>query len=155
MLADLVRQWWRRQISDRLPVASVKTNDALHELEAALSLHKNRRFKEAESIYRKILLNQPRNSEAMHLLGHVLSLQSDFAGAEDVLRRLVGLFPGLTDAHLSLGIVLKAQGKFAEAVESFDHALRIRPSCAGALLHSAYVLTDLGHTDRAEDAYRK
>jgi hypothetical protein len=40
MLADLVRQWWRRQISDRVPVASAKTNDALHELEAALSLQK-------------------------------------------------------------------------------------------------------------------
>lgn len=155
MLGNLVRQWWRRQIRDRLPVSGVKTIDALHELEAALSLQKNQRFKEAESIYRKILLDQPRNSEAMHLLGHVLSLQSDFAGAEEVLKRMVGLFPGLADAHLSLGIALKAQGKLAEAVGSFDHALQMRPSFAGALLNLAYVLTDLRQTDRAEDAYRR
>lgn len=155
MLDNLVKQLWRKRASGPQPIDGVRTIDALHDFEAGLSLQKNGQFKEAESIYRKILLNQPQNPDAMHLLGHVLNLQCDYAGAADVLKRLVVLSPGLADVHLSLGIVLRAQGKLTEALESFDNALRIRPSFAGALLHSAYVLTDLGQTDRAEDAYRK
>ena len=131
MLGNLVKQLWRKRASGPRPIDGVRTIDALHDLEAGLSLQKNGRFKEAESIYRKILLNQPQNPEALHLLGHVLNLQCDYAGAADVLKRLVVLSPGLADAHLSLGIVLRAQGQLTEAVESFDNALRIRPSLPG------------------------
>jgi Flp pilus assembly protein TadD len=120
MLGHLIRQLWRRGSK---AFSETKggggTTAARQDIETGVALQKNGRLKDAETVYRRILQSQPQNPEAMHLLGHVLNLQRNYAAAADVLKQLVALCPESPDAQLSLGLVRKAQGSLKEAAASF------------------------------------
>lgn len=155
MLGQLIRQLWRRRSGGFPKTAGARETTDARDLETGLALQKNGQFSEAAAVYRQVLRGDPRNPDAMQLLGHVLNLQRNPVAAAEVLQQLVALCPELADAHLNLGIALKAQGLLKEAAVSFERVLRLRPSYASALLPLASVLTDLGQTDRAEEAYRE
>jgi predicted O-linked N-acetylglucosamine transferase (SPINDLY family) len=155
MLGNLIRQVVRRLRGGALRAqTSAVSPAAADDLARGLTMQKSGRLKEAEAAYRRQLQREPENTDALHLLGHLLGMQHEHAAAVEILKRLVTLSPDSPDAQLSLGLAYKAQGLADEAARHLEGALRLRPSFGGALLPLAEVLRDLGQADRAEDVYR-
>ncbi|MBI2296310.1 MAG: tetratricopeptide repeat protein [Betaproteobacteria bacterium] len=108
----------------------------------------------AEQAYRSILRGEPRHFQALHLLGHVLTLQARFGEAVEVLSRVAALAPEDAEARFNLARALRAQGRSREAEQALRGALRLQARFTAAWLSLAGVLSDGENLDEAEDCYR-
>jgi len=107
----------------------------------------------AEAAYRSILAAQPEDPAALHLLGHVLTLQGKTAEAVSVLSRAVALMPDDADASFNYARALHREARHAEAEQRFRSALELRPDFVAAWLALAEVMTDVHRLDDAEDCF--
>src|SRR5438876_12321213 len=98
-------------------------------IQIALQHHRAGRLAEAEAIYRQVLQVEPKNIDALHLLG-VLAHQT---GNQDAAAQLIGQaiqLGGGAEAYNNLGNVLKAQHKFQDASEAYRKAIELKPDYA-------------------------
>ncbi|MGD0461134.1 MAG: tetratricopeptide repeat protein [Tepidisphaeraceae bacterium] len=124
------------------------------QLEAALVHHRAGRLGQAEMIYRQILATEPKNADALFLLGSLAHQAGKFDIACDLLNQAILLNPTAADYHLNLGVVLTAQARLAEAVTAFRKALALRPQHVG-YLNLGIALSQMGQLDSAVTAYRE
>jgi len=80
-------------------------------LRQAVAHHAAGRLDPAQSLYRKLLEADPRNAQAMHLLGTIRYQQRDPAAAVDLIRKATTIQPGQADFHTNLGLALAATGR--------------------------------------------
>jgi tetratricopeptide (TPR) repeat protein len=116
--------------------------------------HQAGRLTEAEACYRRVLAAQPRQADALHLLGVV----SHQAGRSDLAVELIRLAikqSGQPAFYLNLGTALKEQRRLDEAVAAYHDAIRIKPDFAEAHFALGNVLIGLRRLDEAGAAYRK
>lgn len=121
-------------------------------LEQATQLHQAGRNGEAVAICRKILLAEPNNADARHLLGMALFREEKFDQAIEAIQRAIELAPNRAIFHRNLGAVLAGAGRHTEAVATLEAALRITPNSPEACNNLAIVLETLGRFDEAIDA---
>jgi tetratricopeptide (TPR) repeat protein len=115
----------------------------------AVKHHQAGNLGEAETLYRRVLHTQPRNPDALHMLG-VMAHQigrNDLAVA--YIQQAIGLHPEFPTAYNNLGIALIALGKFEEAISSYRHALHLKPNYAEACGNLGIALRDHGKLDEA------
>lgn len=118
-------------------------------LQEALAQHQAGRLREAEAGYRAVLAAEPRNADALHLLGvalHQLGRNDEAAG---FIGEAIGIDASRPEFHNNLGEVQRALGRFADAERSYRAALELDPDLIPA--HG-----NLGHAllaqKRLEDA---
>jgi tetratricopeptide (TPR) repeat protein len=99
-------------------------------LKQAVHCHQAGNFSQARNLYREVLVFDPQNPDAFHLLGLAAYQQGETQEAEDLVRKAISLDGLAPIFHLSLGNVLSGRGKSNEAVESFQQALRLEPRLA-------------------------
>jgi tetratricopeptide (TPR) repeat protein len=99
-------------------------------LKQAVHYHQAGNFSQARNLYREVLVFDPQNPDAYHLLGLAAFQQGETQEAEDLVRRAISLDGLAPIFHLSLGNFLSGRGKSNEAVESFRQALRLEPRLA-------------------------
>ena len=122
-------------------------------LKEAFALHSQGKFAEAERAYTELLARQPRNFQALHLLG-VLALQrGQIERSIELLRQSLKLEPRQPLAHRDLGNALQQQGRYAEALASYDKALAQRPDLADAHNNRGAALAALRRPDDALASY--
>jgi predicted O-linked N-acetylglucosamine transferase (SPINDLY family) len=121
-------------------------------LRTAVEHHQAGRLAEAEQLYRRILQEDPREPDALHLLG-VLAHQ---AGRDDLaveyIGQALGLRPAWPQAHDNLGAVLRRLGRLEESAAHLREALRLRPGMPTAHFNLALTLVDQGRPDDARAA---
>jgi tetratricopeptide (TPR) repeat protein len=124
-------------------------------LKQALDHHRAGRLEEAERLYHQILQVDPRQVDALHLLG-VIALQANDTGvAVEYIRRALRQKPQYARAHNNLGLALAAQNRLMEAIGSYREALRLKPAYADAHNNLGNALADLGSLAEAEASYRE
>jgi|TARA_B100000315_G_scaffold258240_1_gene309651 predicted O-linked N-acetylglucosamine transferase (SPINDLY family) len=127
----------------------VKSANVPQSFQLALQLHRNGQLQEAEHIYDQILVADPENADANHLLG-VLEHQ---VGRDDrairLIRRAIHCNPHVDAFHNNLGEAYRSLNHLNEAVASYQRAISINPNYAGALCNLGNVLLSLAHPDRA------
>ena len=121
----------------------------------ALQLHQSGRTVDAERLYRSILIQDPKNLDAHHLLGLLLHQMNRPEQAVESLRRAVELNPNLAETHNNLGIVYRMQGKLSDAESLFRRALTIRPDYLDARQNLGRVYREQGRLDEAEKCFRQ
>jgi predicted O-linked N-acetylglucosamine transferase (SPINDLY family) len=121
----------------------------------AVQHHQAGRLGEAETIYRQVLAHQPRNPDALHLLGVIAFQVGKLDLAAELLNNSISLRPNFADAHNNLGNVLKAQGKFDAAVAAYLTALKLKPDSAEGHNNLANAFLDQGKLDSAVAAYQR
>jgi tetratricopeptide (TPR) repeat protein len=121
----------------------------------ALQLHQSGRTADAERLYRSILIQDPKNLDAHHLLGLLLHQMNRPEQAVEHLRRAVDLNPNIAETHNNLGIVYRMQGKYADAESLFRRALTIRPEYVDARQNMGRVFRLQGRHDEAEACFRQ
>lgn len=113
------------------------------------------RLAHAEAACRALLVKDPRNPAAMHLLGLVRKHTGDLAGAERLIRESIVLAPRETQFHANLGNLLRRLGRLPEAADAYCNALYVAPTNRTARLGLARTLNDLGRHVEAEAQCRR
>ena len=122
-------------------------------LAAGVEHQKAGRLNRAERIYREILAVDPRQPDALHLLGLIAQQVGRHDAAVEQIGRAVAASPGRAEFHNSLAVALSGLGKLAQAVASYREALRIRPDYAEAHSNLGNALARQGKTDEAIGAF--
>jgi len=101
-------------------------------LRDAIEHHKAGNLAAAEAIYRDVLAADPRNADALHMLGVLASQRGDQQQALSLLGRAIRINPAAPFYHNNLGNVLFQAGRFADARLCYEEALRLDPDYAEA-----------------------
>jgi tetratricopeptide (TPR) repeat protein len=124
-------------------------------LDLAMQHRRAGRLREAEELYRAILIQQPDHAVAMHHLGLIASQTGRGEIALELLRKVVVLNPDWPEAHSNLAKVLIEAGQFDEAIAACRRALALSPGFAEAHYNLAICLQKKGQLDEAIIAYRQ
>ena len=123
-------------------------------LARAVPLHQAGRLGEAETLYRQALAAQPRQPDALHLLGMIACQTGRFAEAADLIGQAIAANRGVPDYHANLAFALQSLGRPAEAEAAARAALRLRAAFPEAANSLGNALNALGKFDEAAAAYR-
>lgn len=123
-------------------------------LQAGLHHHEAGRIDQAEALYRRVLSVEPRQPDALHLLGMAAFARGDHAAARDLVMQAIAAKPDEAVFHANLGIVLEALRSWPEAEAAYRRAIELNPQNAAAI-NSLGNLHRIGwQLDAAESCYR-
>ncbi|MGP8244151.1 MAG: tetratricopeptide repeat protein [Bryobacteraceae bacterium] len=124
------------------------------DLDEALAHHRAGRLAEAAAGYRAVLLRNPRQPDALYLLGMVAHQTGRSEPAIRLFRQALAAKPDHAHCWNLLGLALAAAGDEAEAEESYRRALAIE-AAPGFFLNLGNLLKARGRLAEAADAYRE
>lgn len=122
-------------------------------IQLAIEHHRAGRLTQAESLYRQVLVHDPDNVDALHLLGVIAHALGRNDVAVDLIRRAVALRPDFPDAHTNLAGVLRAAGRHDDAIAECQAALQLRPDSPDLHTGLALALEGKGQIDQAIASY--
>ena len=120
----------------------------------AVALHQSGQLGEAEALYRQALAAQPRQPDALHLLGMIACQTGRLKEAADLIGQAVAAKRDVPDYHANLAYTLQALGRSAEAERAARNALRLRRPFPEAANTLGNALNAQGKAAEAADAYR-
>ncbi len=129
--------------------------DAYGAFAAAVEHQKAGRLQTAERIYVRILEGQPKNADALHLLGVLESQAGRHGAAADHITAAIHVNPHFAESHYNLGNALTAQGDVDGAIASYRRAITIIPTYAKAHYNLANALRERGRPDEAIASYQR
>jgi tetratricopeptide (TPR) repeat protein len=118
-------------------------------LERALDLHRRGRLSEAASVYQEVLAAEPRNADALHLLGLVMAAMGRAQDAVNLIGTAVSLQPSNAAMRVNLGNAFLQLGQLEPALANFGQAVRLAPKDAKA--HNSLGVA-LERANRSEEA---
>ena len=104
-------------------------------LTEAVRLHRAGHLPEAEKIYRQVLTIDPKQVDALHLLGLIARQTGRRELAIELLGKSVALKPDFAHAHHNLGIALDENGQHALAAVHHRRAVELTPDHLDARIH--------------------
>ncbi len=134
-------------------VASFGRKRANSLLQQAFSLHQRGQLAEAASLYHEILAQNPKNADALHLLGVLESQRSNSLAGIELIDRAIQIQPDNAVLFFNRGNVLRDLRRFDAALASYDRALAIKPDYVEALQNRGGTLQDLKRFDDALKSY--
>jgi len=125
------------------------------QLQSALSHHRAGRLKEAEEIYRQVLVAQPENSDALYLLGTIASQLGRAEESIELIQQAIRIKPANADYHNNLGVILTSARQTEAAIDAYRKAIALKPNYPEALYNLGIALVELNRTEEAVDAFRR
>jgi len=122
-------------------------------LQDGLDMHRRGAVTDAAARYSQILKFEPKNVDALCLLGLAYGELKRSAEAVEFLRKATRLAPKHAVAHNFLGGALKELGRADEALASFDRAISHRPDLMDAYVNRADLLMALNRPAEAVETY--
>lgn len=124
-------------------------------LEQGIALQRNGQLLEALEHYQQILSLQPKNFDALHLLGLMAAQTQNYAGAAEFLSRALAIKPNMPEVLNNYANVLKSLNRYPEALHNYAKAVALNPSYAEAYYNQGNALQDLQRYPAAEQSYQK
>jgi protein O-GlcNAc transferase len=124
-------------------------------LDLALQQHQAGNLNQAEQFYRQILLMEPNNAEALHLLGVIASQRGRHDLAVPFIQQALGVMPSSPVFHNNLGVAFESLGKFSEAAFHYRRFVELRPDDAMAHCNLGAVLQAQSKNEEAEHCLRE
>ena len=124
-------------------------------LAIALQHHQAGRLQAAEQIYRQVLVIDPTQADAVHLLGVLAHQMGKHEIAVETIQQAIGL--NSTDAafHCNLGEAYRALNRIPNAVASYRRALELKPELAQAHNNLGILLQGQGNGNEAAACFRR
>lgn len=123
--------------------------ETVADLEEAQARWKAEEFGAAELLCRKVLRQNPRQPEALFLLGRILLRVGNPAFAVAFLQQAVSVQPDAGAYHETLGLALMQTERSEAAVGALERAVALRPQRAGTLVNLALALKQNREYQRA------
>ena len=121
----------------------------------AVGLHQQGRLEQAQALYRRVLDLDPRQFDALHLLGVIERQRGHPAHAVELIEEALRIDPQQARAHCNLGAALQDLGRTGDALASYEAALRLDPAYALAWDNRGNTLRRLGRLAEALDSYER
>ena len=121
------------------------------ELRKAGEFTRQRRWLEAEAIFRRVLKLQPSRADSWDGLGVVASESGRRDEAERLFRKALEFDGNNAAYHDHLAITLRALKRLPEAIQEFELALKLDPRRAMTLSNYGNTLTEAGELDRGAE----
>jgi predicted O-linked N-acetylglucosamine transferase (SPINDLY family) len=137
--------------SQSAPQASLATEQS--QLKNAVALHQQGRIQEAQAIYESILNSNPKNFDALHLLGVAAMHAHNYQLAVDLIGKAIAIYNKNSDFYCNRGIALRALKQLNAAIASYDQAIRLKPDNAGAHYNRGIALYEAGKFATALASY--
>lgn len=125
------------------------------EFQSALALHQSGQRDAARALYALILKQDPRHSDALHLLGVLACQGAEHRRAADLIAQAIAIEPGHADYHYNLGIALQALDRHQDAIASYDQAIALQANYANAYANRGNALNALGQFAAALDSHQR
>jgi Tfp pilus assembly protein PilF len=115
------------------------------------------RFGEAEPLYRRVLAAQPRNTDALYLLGLLTQATSRYAESVELFQRATQENPKSAKYFVNLGLSLGGMGlgKTRESLDALRKAVAIDPTIPAAWSNLGNEFSNDLQFEEAIDAYQK
>lgn len=133
--------------------ANLKKISAL--IAQGVSLQREGRAGEAESIYREVLALNPGDPDALHLLGVITRDAGKPEAALALFRQAIALMPREANFHNNLGMAYRQLGQLELALGAYEQALQIDPRHVEALNNLGTSCQALGKSGRAISAFER
>lgn len=122
-------------------------------LAEAFDRHQTGRFDEAECLYRRILVGDPAQAEALHLYGLLAAQLGRLEEADRLLAHALNLDPTTSEAAVNHAKILRALRRPEDAARRFRHALASSPALLAALEGLGHAEREAGSAEAAAGAY--
>lgn len=126
------------------PAARSGSVDEHRALQAATACREAGQLQAAANVCRQVLLANPVQADALHLLGLVAFELGDTTFAVDCLMRATRARPAFAEAHYHLGLLCMHQGLLDEAVVQYGKAVEVAPLFLEAHANRGVVLNRMG-----------
>lgn len=117
--------------------------------------HAAGRLEEAERLCRQVLQREPRNVDALRMLGLIAAAAGDLDEAENLLRQALAEAPDHIAALFELGRVLKELERPDDAIDVYKTLIELQPDNPRAHYRLAGVLAPAALTEQSAAAYRR
>jgi predicted O-linked N-acetylglucosamine transferase (SPINDLY family) len=124
-------------------------------MQNAWRLHQAGNLSEAARLYQEVLRANPRNFNALQLLGFVHFQRGEFSDAERIMEKAIRINPSSVDALYNRGCALQALDRPKEALQCFGKALTVKPDFVPAHINRGNVLSQMERYDEALVSYDK
>lgn len=118
-------------------------------------MHQQGALDDAEALYRQILLGQPDQFDALHLLGVIARQRGQPAEAVVLIRAALQVDPSQSGAYCNLGVALQDAQQPESAIEAYERAIALQPGYPVALNNLGNALRSLGRIEEATVRYRQ
>ena len=122
-------------------------------LDQAMAHHQAGRLGEAERLYVQVLVTEPTNPDALHLLGVIRQQQGDHLASIGLIERAIAARPA-AHYYCNLANALTGAGRAADAVQACHQALARDPHLPMAQSNLGVALRALGQPEAAIEAFR-
>ena len=129
--------------------------EPLEALTRGLAHHREARWAQAEACYRSVLDVDPRNADALHLLGVLAAEAGDHEAALALIGRAIEMIPGAADFHNNLAAVHETRGALEAAEAGFRRAVALEPHSADFRNNLGNALKARGRFDEAVASYEQ
>lgn len=125
------------------------------QLQQAINHHQNGELPQAQALYRQILQVDPRQPDALHLLGLIEHQSGRSAEGVALIQRAMQANAAEPMYPFNLGNVLMDLGRFGEAVACYRQAVALQPDSLDALQGLAAALRANGQSSEAARSEQK
>ena len=115
----------------------------------AEKLHQSGKLARAETIYRRVLRDNPNHSEALRLLGLLAHQTGNSQQGQNLILQAINSQPENIEAHFNLGIIQLDLNLAEKAIETFRSALLVSPMNYSCLVNLGNALGMAGHFSEA------
>lgn len=109
---------------------------------------------QAQKLAKKVLRADPRNADALNILGNALADAGHFEDAGKYLERAISI-QATAGRYNDLGIALSGSGKYQDALKAYAQSLSISPNESVVLNNTGLAQFELGQTEDAIGSYRR
>ncbi len=115
----------------------------------AVAAHRASDLSRAESLYKLVLASDPKQFDAMHMLGIVAGQRGDYREGVRRITEALKIRPNATDGYINLGRMQAELKDYADACASYGKALSLNPNLPLAHNNFSIILRRLGNCEEA------
>ena len=155
LLSNLLLSKGEDEKSDDVIQSFFESNKSYSDLYKGIRHAKAGRVKLAEDVYKKVLIKDKNNVDALRLLGLLAFKTKNYDTAEKLYIRALTINPNFALAWDNLAKLYRIQNKLAKSIPAFKNLLKLDPNNFEALVSLGTIFTKLAKYQEGIDMYKE